>query len=64
MAAKGTLKSILSFTIAIVVAYFIIKILFGLLGFILKGLFFIIFIVIVAIFALPIYAFLKNKVFK
>jgi len=64
MAAKDTLKSILSITIALVVAYFIIKILFGLLGFILKGLLFIIFIVVVAIFALPIYAFLKNKVFK
>jgi hypothetical protein len=64
MAVKDTLKNILSLVIAVLVAYFLIKILFGLLGFIIKGLLYIIFMIVVAIFALPLYTFLKNKVFK
>jgi hypothetical protein len=64
MAQKGTLKSILSIGLAVVIAYVLVKIFFYLLGFLLKGILFLLFIIAIAIIALPIYTILKKKVFK
>lgn len=64
MAQKGTLKSIFSFALAVLLAYLLLKLLFAIIGFVLKGLLFIIFIVAIVIIAIPIYTILKKKVFK
>ncbi len=64
MAQKGTLKSILSVGLAVVIAYILVKIFFYFLGFLLKGILFLLFIIAIAIIALPIYTILKKKVFK
>lgn len=64
MAQKDTLKSILSIALAVLIAYLLVKLFFAIIGFVFKGILFLLFVIAIAIIALPIYAILKKKVFK
>lgn len=64
MAQKGTLKSIFSIALAVIIAYLLVKLLFALIGLVFQGILFLLFIIAIAIIALPINAILKKKVFK
>ena len=64
MSSKQTFKNVIAIIIAIVVSYLLIKVLFTLLGWAIKATISLIFIIAIVLLAVPVYAFIKAKIFK